>query len=51
MFHNWEGGQLCWRSSDNIAPSAQFVNSPYDLDAHYVRKHTTQWVGYKVVLT
>jgi predicted HicB family RNase H-like nuclease len=31
--------------------AAQFISSPYDLDAHYARKHTTQWVGYKVHLT
>jgi transposase len=49
--YQWDGNQLCWRSSDNIPPAAQFISSPYDLEAHYARKHTTQWVGYKVVLT
>jgi len=24
------------------------ISSPYDLDAHYSKKHTTSWVGYKV---
>jgi hypothetical protein len=47
----WDDGQLSWRSSDNIPPATQFVSSPYDLEAHYARKHTTQWVGYKVLLT
>jgi transposase len=47
----WDGTQLHWRESDNIPPAARFISSPYDLEAHYARKHTTQWVGYKVHLT
>jgi transposase len=47
----WDGTQLRWREADNIPPAAQFVSSPYDVDAHYARKYTTQWVGYKVHLT
>ncbi len=47
----WDGTQLHWREADNIPPAAQFVSSPYDLEAHYARKYTTQWVGYKVHLT
>jgi transposase len=47
----WDGTQLQWREADNIPPAAQFISSPYDLDAHYARKHTTQWVGYKVHIT
>src|SRR5437588_6816764 len=27
------------------------TRSPYDLDAHYSKKRTTSWVGYKVHLT
>ncbi len=27
------------------------IGSPYDPDAHYAKKHTTSWVGYKVHLT
>ena len=46
-----DGTQLQWREAGNIPPAAQFISSPYDLDAHYARKHTTQWVGYKVHLT
>jgi transposase len=42
---------LRWREADNIPPAAQFISSPYDLEAHYARKHTTQWVGYKVHIT
>jgi transposase len=42
---------VTWRENDNIPPAARFVSSPYDPDAHYARKHTTQWVGYKVHMT
>lgn len=28
-----------------------FINSPHDPDAHYARKYTTSWVGYKVHMT
>jgi transposase len=44
-------GQLRWRESDNIPPASKFASSPYDPDAHYARKNTTQWVGYKVHVT
>jgi transposase len=47
----WDGTQLQWRAADNIPPAALFISSPYDPEAHYARKHTTQWVGYKVHLT
>jgi transposase len=47
----WDGTQLRWREAGNIPPAAQFISSPYDVDAHYARKYTTQWVGYKVHLT
>lgn len=43
---------LRWRTADDGLPRARdFVSSPYDLDAHYARKRTTQWIGYKVHLT
>jgi transposase len=47
----WDGAQLRWREADNIPPAARFISSPYDPEAHDARKHTTQWVGYKVHLT
>jgi transposase len=47
----WDAAQLHWREADNIPPAAQFISSPYDAEAHYARKHTTQWVGYKVHIT
>jgi hypothetical protein len=41
-----------WRTAEHgLPPSAQFVSSPYDTQAHYARKRTTTWVGYKVHLT
>jgi transposase len=49
--YGWDGTQLHWREADNIPPAARFIRSPYDLEAHYARQHTTQWVGYKVHLT
>jgi transposase len=43
---------LRWRTErEGLPPSARFISSPYDLDAHYAKKHTTSWVGYKVHLT
>jgi transposase len=47
----WDGTHLQWREAGNIPPAAQFISSPYDAEAHYARKYTTQWVGYKVHLT
>jgi transposase len=47
----WDGTQLQWHEADNIPPAARFISSPYDHEAHYARKHTTQSVGYKVHLT
>ena len=35
----------------HIPPAARCISSPYDLDAHYARKPSIQWVGYKVHLT
>ncbi len=46
------GGDTKWRTEeDGIPPSSLFISSPYDPDAHYARKRTTQWVGYKAHLT
>jgi len=43
---------LHWRTDqDGVPPSSLFLSSPYDVDAHYGKKHTTLWVGYKVHLT
>jgi transposase len=44
-------GSVQWRAADNIPPASSFISSPYDRDAHYAKKGTTQWVGYKVHLS
>ncbi|AWN51494.1 IS1182 family transposase [Methylobacterium sp. 17Sr1-1] len=46
-----EGGAVGWREAGNVPPAALFISSPYDLDAHFARKGTASWVGYKVHLT
>jgi transposase len=46
-----EDGVLRWRASEELPPAARCISSPYDLDAHYAKKRTTTWVGYKVHLT
>jgi transposase len=46
-----EDGRLRWRKDDEIPPSAIFISSPYDEEAHYSKKRTTSWIGYKVHLT
>ncbi len=41
-----------WRTDEQgIPPASLFVSSPYDADAHFAKKNTTQWVGYKVHIT
>jgi transposase len=41
-----------WRTeTEGIPPSARFISSPYDQDAHYGRKYTSSWIGYKVHIT
>jgi transposase len=50
QFHLADGA-VHWRETEGIPPSSVFISSPYDLDAHYARKGTASWVGYKVHLT
>ena len=50
QFHLADGA-VRWRAAGDIPPAAVFIGSPYDADAHYARKGTTAWVGYKVHLT
>jgi len=49
--YTWRHGRLKWRDSDNIPPAELFISSPYDVEAHYAKKRSTSWVGYKVHLT
>jgi len=47
-----EDDRLLWRTdAQGIPPASVFISSPYDQDAHYAKKNTTQWVGYKVHVT
>jgi transposase len=47
-----EGEQVRWRGAEEgIPPASLFINSPYDVEAHYARKRSTTWTGYKVHLT
>jgi transposase len=45
------GGRVGWRADDAIPPASRFISSPHDGDAHYARKRSTQWVGYRVHVT
>lgn len=49
--YSWIEGKIHWRSSEEIPPAAQYIGSPYDTEAHYSKKRSTTWVGYKVHLT
>jgi transposase len=42
---------LHWRTSEDIPPASVMISSPYEPDAHYAKKYTTSWIGYKVHLT
>jgi transposase len=44
-------GQVCWRTADNLPPCAQQIVSPYDPDARFSKKRSTEWIGYKTHLT
>jgi transposase len=50
QFHLVEGA-VQWRAAEEIPPATTFISSPHDLDAHYAKKRTTRWVGYKVHIT
>lgn len=39
------------QSTENQPPGAERIHSPYDPDARYSTKHTTEWIGYKVHVT
>jgi transposase len=49
--YSWVDQRLGWRDANTIPPAELFINSPYDPDAHYAKKRSTSWVGYKVHLT
>ena len=43
--------EIRWRETADQPPSAQLIQSPYDVEARYSSKRSTHWVGYKVHLT
>jgi transposase len=49
--YTWGDGHLGWRDANNIPPAELFISSPYDPQAHYAKKRSTSWVGYKIHLT
>jgi transposase len=46
-----QGETLLWRPRDDLPPASVLIASPYDVDARYALKRSTEWVGYKVHLT
>jgi transposase len=46
-----DAGRLRWRSSSELPPVAERVQSPYDPEAHFSMKRQLQWTGYKVHVT
>jgi transposase len=46
-----DNGVLHWRHAGNLPPAPLRIDSPYDIEARYCIKRSTEWVGYKVHLT
>jgi len=42
---------LRWRTAEDLPPAALLISSPYDPEARYGKKRSTEWTGYKVHLT
>jgi len=51
IFHVPSFQHVVWFINFATEPARLFINSPYDPDAHYAYKRSTQWVGYKVHMT
>jgi transposase len=43
--------EIRWRDTADQPPTAQLIQSPYDLDARYGTKRDMNWIGYKVHLS
>jgi transposase len=43
--------RLCLRKSEELPPTGERMDSPYDPDARFGNKRSTTWTGYKVHLT
>src|SRR5215218_9490551 len=46
-----DAGRLRWRSTAELPPAAERVQSPYDPEAHFSMKRQLHWTGYKVHVT
>lgn len=46
-----EDNKIRWRTQEEAPPASIMRSSPYEPDAHYAKKRTTSWVGYKVHLS
>ena len=46
-----ENTKIRWRTQAEAPPASIMISSPYEPDAHYAKKNTTSWVGYKVHLS
>lgn len=42
---------MCLRDASALPPAGQRIHTPYDPDARYAKKRTTEWTGYKVHLS
>ena len=42
---------ILWHPRDDLPPASALIASPYDVEARYALKRSTEWVGYKVHLT
>ena len=51
LIRQTERGVRFRTAEDGLPPSAQFISSPYDADAHLGKKRTTCWIGDQVSLT
>ncbi|MFK8185261.1 MAG: IS1182 family transposase, partial [Phormidesmis sp.] len=46
--YHCQNNKIRWRKQTDAPPASIMISSPYDCDAHYAKKKTTSWVGYKV---
>ena len=44
-------GPVQWRSAEDLPPGALLISTPYDAEARFSKKRSTEWTGYKVHLT
>ena len=44
-------GAIQWRTAEDLPPGALMISTPYDAEARFAKKRSTEWTGYKVHLT